>query len=222
MAPHVAAAGTAVEETELIIEMDPAGGCTCSKRAELIASGVDKLCQASYAAGTAGTYKAADCEKVSDNSGASTKCCAATFGTASTVKSADCAINSAVCTGLSNGNVYCYGRSATMLLGWATNAGNSLGFNPSDICVAGSGTASTAFASTSPIAGTGTMAWGAVGGTTSKASGNAQCTSSCVTATAAATTTAAAATTAATSATSESYMFIFGFSLFAVFAPLLK
>jgi len=55
----------------LQLKLATAGGCTCSNRAAYLLSGVDTLCQASYMGGTAGTYKAADCEKVTDNSGAS-------------------------------------------------------------------------------------------------------------------------------------------------------
>jgi len=152
--------------------MAASSGCTCTNRAAYVASGVDTNCQSSYMGGTAGTYKAADCEKIADNSGASgQKCCSATFGTASTVLKADCAINSAVCAGLSFGNVYCFGKNAVMLLDYANNNANIAGYPPHEICK-GAGTAQTPFSSIYPVAGTGTFIKGATSATTAAASGN--------------------------------------------------
>merc|ERR1712110_712743 len=146
-------------------------------------------------------------------------CCAATFGTASTVLKADCTINSAVCGGLSKGNVYCFGKNSVMLLGYTDNSANIAGYPPHEICK-GAGTAQTAFSSIYPVVGTGSLIKGATSTTTLAASGNVQCSSGCVVLTSS--TTASSTTTAATTAASKSFVFVVGFSFLAIFASLLK
>jgi hypothetical protein len=60
-----------VPHISLQVLLAASSGCTCTNRAAYLLSGVDTNCQSSYIGGTAGTYKASDCEAITDNSGAS-------------------------------------------------------------------------------------------------------------------------------------------------------
>lgn len=108
-----------------------------------------------------------------------------------------------------------------MLLDYADNNADILGYSGAQVCK-NAGSAQTAF-SVSPIVGTGANQGGVHGATANLATGNVQCTASCVTITTTTSSTSTASTTAsATTAVSTSSLFVMGFSFLAIFAFLLK